>query len=148
MNILVDYLTFTIKEYPLKKFLNEINFLSVPYTNGGGGFGIYEHSVHFAGIHVFFNGSYNLECSDMFTISMSGKGCRSFESLHDNNLNWLDFISKYMRIENKAVLTIYKYDNFITHMGGLDKAIEVINFMRVKRTIKRLFNISTPLMTL
>lgn len=118
MNILVDYLTFTIKEYPLKKFLDEINFLTVPYTNGGGGFGIYEHSVHFSGIHVFFNGSFHLECSDMFTISMSGKGCRAFESLHDKNLDWLEFIGKYMRIENNDFLTAK------AHIARLDIACD------------------------
>ena len=77
MNIIVDWLTFTIKEYSLKKFLEDINFLSVPYVLGGGGLGVYEHSVHFSGIHVYFNGSYNFECSDMFTISMSGADRKS-----------------------------------------------------------------------
>lgn len=118
MNILLDYLTFTIKEYSLKKFLNEINFLTVPYINGGGGFGIYEHSVHFSGIHVYFNGSYDLECSDMFTISMSGKGCRAFESLLDLNVNWLEFIRYYMRMEDND------YKTAKAHIARLDIACD------------------------
>lgn len=104
MNILVDYLTLTIKEYSLKKFLDEIHFTKVPYINGGGMLN-YEHTVSFGGIHICFNGGFNFECTDMFTVSMSGKGCRTLESLFDLKLDWLEFISKYMRIENNDYLT-------------------------------------------
>lgn len=117
MNILVDYLTFTIKEYSLKNFLNEIHFTTVPYITGGGMFN-YEHCVSFAGIHICFNGSFNFECADMFTISMSGKGCRTFESLFDLNINWLDFIGKYMRIENND------YKTAKAHIARLDIACD------------------------
>lgn len=117
MNILVDYLTFTIKEYSLKKFLNEIHFTTVPYITGGGMFN-YEHSVSFAGIHICFNGSFNFECSDMFTISMSGKGCRTFESLFDLDIDWLRFIYHYMRIENND------YKTAKAHIARLDIACD------------------------
>ena len=44
--------------------------------------------------------------------------------------------SRYMRVDNKAVVTIYVFDRFIAQMGGEEKAKEVIAFM--KEDIKKL----------
>ena len=118
MNILVDYLTLTIKEYSLKKFLDDIHFYNVPYQHGGGGLGMYEKSIHFAGIHIYYNGHSFQFCNDQFTITMSGTGCRAFESLFELQIDWISFIAYYMRIENDD------YKTAKAHIARLDIACD------------------------
>ena len=118
MKILVDWLTLTIKDYSIRKFLHEIHFTSIPYEIGlGGGMG-YEHSIHYQGIHIYYNGSMYDEHKDMFTIHMSGKGCRAFESLYDLELNWLTFINHYMRVFDDD------YSKAMAHVARIDIACD------------------------
>ena len=43
---------------------------------------------------------------------------------------WYFTDSRYMTIDNKVLLTIYRHPKFIEHMGGAEAAKEVIEFMR------------------
>ncbi len=43
---------------------------------------------------------------------------------------WYFTDSRYMTIDNKVLLTIYRHPKFIEHMGGTEAAKEVIEFMR------------------
>ena len=117
MYILVDYLTLTIKEYSLLKFLEESKLGLVPYEFSGGGLVTYEHSIYYGGIRIYYNGDIN-SCSDIFTVNMSGTGCRTFESLHDKQLDWLEFIKYYMRVD------LNDYKNSKAHISRLDIACD------------------------
>lgn len=139
MKILVDWLTLTIKEYSLRKFLSEIHFTDISYEIGlGGGLG-YEHSLHYSGIHIYFNGTVFEDHKEMITIHMSGNGCRTFESLFELDFNWLTFINYYMRVENE------NYSAALAHIARIDIACDdkpeldeepVLNFITLRNSFE------------
>ena len=92
---------------------------------------------------ALIDGYLNAKYSDMldFSIMWENNNCNFTDSKYFYDVVWPYWCEwyfsdeRYMRIDNKAVFSIYLYENFITHMGGEDKAKEVIAFM--KEDIKR-----------
>lgn len=106
MNFLIDYLSFTLTEYSLYQFLKDIHFFEYKAEGGGGG-RFYKKSLHYSGIHIYFNGEtyFDKINEEGFFVDMTGIGCRTLETIFDNKLDWLEFITKYMRIENDNLNT-------------------------------------------
>ena len=86
------------------------------------------------------NGYMNAKYSDMQKFSImfensasSAKSAEDFkETIWPYWVDWYFTDSRYMSIDNKAVLTIYTYSKFVEQMGGEEKAKDVINFMKTE----------------
>jgi len=50
-------------------------------------------------IKIHFNGTVDSDFSDLIIIDMSGQGCRYLETLHENKINWIDFIEHFLSCE-------------------------------------------------
>ena len=102
--------------------------------------GIKEPRMGFA-LH---DGYMNAKYSDMVKFAIMWENWGAGNVTKDIFLNeiwpywceWYFSDSRYMSINNKAVMTIYRHPKFIEHMGGVEAAKEVIDFM--KEDIKKL----------
>lgn len=89
MNILVDYLTVSVKQMNLDDMFH---ILKIDASKMQKGYSRYVGSRYFlGGISVHYG--------DYIILEMSGSGCRLLESLYDNNLNWIDFIEQFLCLE-------------------------------------------------
>ena len=97
MNILVDYLVISFRFYDLEnliKFLriNPDDLVDSPRSYYA------QRCKSFGGINICYN-------DDKWDIvlSMSGKGCRTLETLWGDDLNWLDFIGHFLQEEGSHI---------------------------------------------
>lgn len=104
MNILVDYLTLSIKKtfgcfdengksydswIDLPKLLKILHLENVNMEEG---------YSRWLGKRLY-SGGISIHCGDYIILEMSGHGCRFLESLYDNELNWVDFIEQFLCLE-------------------------------------------------
>lgn len=89
LNILVDYLTVSVKQMELDEIFKILR-LDVSKMQKG-------YSKWLAG--KYYLGGISVHYGDYITLEMSGSGCRLLESLYDNNLNWIDFIEQFLCLE-------------------------------------------------
>lgn len=89
LNILVDYLTISIKQMQLSELLE---ILKLNMNDMVRGYSRYlGQRLYMGGIQIHYG--------DYIILEMSGKGCRFLESLNDNKLNWVDFIEQFLCLE-------------------------------------------------
>ncbi len=118
------------------KFLTEhgYDFPHYCWFMGGGNAPIKETPLSDAVVDGYMNAKY----SDMMSmmIMWENANCTKTNSSFFYNYvwpywcEWFFSDSRYLRIDNKAPVTIYKYDVFIQNMGGMEKAKEAVAFMR------------------
>lgn len=90
MELLIDYLTFSVRNVPLGRLLRIFGIAEVEYTEANSRMIGYRHGLYSKGIQVFYGGEQGI------CISLSGTGCRRLESLHPN-LNWSKYIGLIYR---------------------------------------------------
>lgn len=93
MNILVDYLTVSVRQMELDQVF-QILKMDVSKMQKG-------YSRWLSG--RYFLGGISVHYGDYITIEMSGSGCRLLESLYDNKLNWIDFIEQFLCLEGSHI---------------------------------------------
>lgn len=110
--LLVDYLTFTLRGFDLETVidllgLNGVNWEQIDrYMNG------YPHRKFFGGISVMYGGTDEMG----ICVSMSGQGCRTYETYGAN-----DFFGLFVLICNNSDVNITRLDiAFDDHSGILD----------------------------
>lgn len=89
MNILVDYLTVSIKDIKLDDLFKILKLDSKKMVDG------YSRWLG----RKYYLGGISVHYGDYIILEMSGSGCRLLESLYDNNLNWVDFIEQFLCLE-------------------------------------------------
>jgi len=83
------------------------------------------------------DGYFNAKYSDMEKFAIMWENAGSKNVTYDYFINyiwtyWVDwYISdpRYMTINNKPYINLYLFDNFVSQMGGIDKAKQVVEFM-------------------
>jgi Putative phage replication protein RstA len=89
MNILVDYLTLSIRQIDLP---NLLQILHLENSNLEEGYSRWlGRKLYLGGISIHYG--------DYIILEMSGHGCRFLESLYENHLNWIDFIEQFLCLE-------------------------------------------------
>ena len=84
---LVDFLTFSVPfVLSQKAFLSDL-FGCVDWQQGRGQYG-YQDCVYYGGIRVFSNS----DNDQSVCVSMSGSGCRTFETLKGSGFDWASFL--------------------------------------------------------
>jgi len=82
----------------------------------------------------YFNAKYSDMCDMMIMWENAGCNYKSPEFFYDYVwpywCEWYFSDDRYLRIDNKAPLTIYRYGKFIENMGGEEGAKKAIEFMR------------------
>ena len=96
LNILVDYLTVSIKQMELDEIFKILK-LDVSKMQKG-------YSRWLAG--KYYLGGISVHYGDYITLEMSGSGCRLLESLYGNKLNWIDFIEQFLCLEGSHLARI------------------------------------------
>lgn len=89
MNILVDYLTLSIRQIELSDLLTVLHLENVNMESGYSRW--LGRKLYFGGISIHFG--------EYIILEMSGHGCRFLESLYDNKLDWIDFIEQFLSLE-------------------------------------------------
>jgi len=89
MNILVDYLTLSIREMKFPDLLKILHLENVDMEQG---------YSRWLGKRLY-SGGISIHFGDYIILEMSGHGCRFLESLYDNDLNWIDFIEQFLCLE-------------------------------------------------
>lgn len=89
MNILVDWLTVSIRNMSLEKLL-EILKLSDQKM---------EHKYSRWLGDLLYLGGISVHYGEYLILDMCGSGCRFLESLYDNQINWIDFIEQFLCLE-------------------------------------------------
>ena len=89
MNILVDYLTLSIRQIELAELLKILHLENVNMESG---------YSRWLGKRLY-SGGISIHHGEYIILEMSGHGCRFLESLYDNNLNWIDFIEQFLCLE-------------------------------------------------
>lgn len=89
MNILVDYLTVSIKQMDVESVLKILHLEKTKMVSGYSRW--LGNKYYLGGISVHFG--------EYIILEMSGSGCRLLESLYDNKLNWIDFIEQFLSLE-------------------------------------------------
>ena len=89
MNILVDYLTLSIRQIQLSDLLKILHLENVNMESGYSRW--LGHKLYLGGISIHYG--------DYIILEMSGHGCRFLESLYDNDLDWVNFIEQFLCLE-------------------------------------------------
>lgn len=89
MNILVDYLTVSIKQMELDEIFRILKLDASKMQKG------YSRWLG----QRYFLGDISVHYGDYIILEMSGSGCRLLESLYGNKLNWVDFIEQFLCLE-------------------------------------------------
>lgn len=105
INVLVDYLTLSCRAFSVDDVFKKLKLAESDCTEIRSYYGL-DTCYYYAGIKLHVS-------PEMLIVDMSGKGCRALESLHDKELNWIDFIYGFMCAEG-------------SHMARLDIAIDDI----------------------
>lgn len=111
MRFLVDTISFRVANYDLNFLLQFLGLfeLKIPWESRNGRYN-YKSSIYYEGIQILYGGTEGFECY----VTMSGKGCRTYEDLlsaSSDNL-WLSLFSD---IRNEP-------DNF--HIARIDIALD------------------------
>ena len=90
MDVLVDYLSFTSKVHSFVEILDIFKLHGIDFEEGSKRG--WEHHLYFGGINIHYGGR------DDVWVEMSGTGCRTLETIWNNNYDWLglfDYLSYY-----------------------------------------------------
>lgn len=101
MNILVDYLTLSIRQIKLDKLLEILHLEKVTMESG---------FSRWLGKRLY-SGGISIHYGDYIILEMSGHGCRFLESLYENKIDWIDFMEQFLCLEG-------------THLARLDIACD------------------------
>jgi len=93
VNILVDYLTISIRKMSLELLLEKLKLSTGEFESGYSRW--LGHKLYLGGISIHYG--------EYIILEMSGHGCRFLESLYDNQLNWIDFIEQFLRLEGSHI---------------------------------------------
>lgn len=93
MNILVDYLTLSIRKINLEDLLKILHLENVNMESG---------YSRWLGKRLY-SGGISIHYGEYIILEMSGHGCRFLESLYDNKLNWIDFIEQFLSLEGSHI---------------------------------------------
>lgn len=93
MNILVDYLTLSIRQIELAEFLKVLHLENVNMEEG---------YSRWLGKRLY-SGGISIHYGEYIILEMSGHGCRFLESLYENKLNWIDFIEQFLCLEGSHI---------------------------------------------
>lgn len=75
-HFLIDWLSVTSKSYGVSNFIDLLGMSEISFMNSRGAHG-YKNKLYYEGVNIHFNGS-----DDMGVwLELSGKGCRTFETL-------------------------------------------------------------------
>lgn len=91
MNILVDWLTISIKDkaVTVDKMLEILHLDKTKMVKG---------YSRYLGSRLFLGGI-SIHFGEYIILEMSGQGCRLLESLYGNKLDWIDFIEQFLCLE-------------------------------------------------
>jgi len=89
MNILVDYLTLSIRQIELAELIKILHLENVNMESG---------YSRWLGKRLY-SGGISIHHGEYIILEMSGHGCRFLESLYDNQLDWIDFIEQFLCLE-------------------------------------------------
>lgn len=111
MQFLIDTLNFRVRNYDLNFLLGFLGLdeLKIPWECRNGRYN-YSSSIYYEGIQIMYGGTEGFECY----VSMSGKGCRTFEDLagNDSGVFWPSFLRDIR----------YEPENF--HIARIDLALD------------------------
>lgn len=93
MNILVDYLTLSIRKINLDDLLKILHLENMNMESG---------YSRWLGKRLYIGGI-SIHHGDYIILEMSGHGCRFLESLYDNKLIWVDFIEQFLCLEGSHI---------------------------------------------
>ncbi len=108
MLALVDYLTFSVPSVADLEVFKDCLFGHVDWQHGHAAYG-YLNCVFSSGIRVFYE---KPEHRQEVCVSMSGSGCRTFETLKGEGFSWSDFFRQMQ-------------DDYGVHFSRLDVALDV-----------------------
>lgn len=135
MQLLIDYLTFSVRDVPLGRLLKIFGIAEVEYTEANSRMIGYKYGLYSKGIQIFYGGDQGI------CISLSGTGCRRLESLYPN-LNWSRYIGLIYRHYPRC------------HISRLDVACDefdgILKFSRLaKHSLERYYvsRFNTPLVS-
>lgn len=89
MNILVDWLTLSIRKMELQKLLEILHLENEKMEEGYSRW--LGRKLYLGGISIHYG--------EYIILEMSGSGCRFLESLYDNKIDWIDFIEQFLCLE-------------------------------------------------
>lgn len=89
LNILVDYLTVSVKQMELDTVLKILKLDKKNMVQG------YSRWLG----QKYYQGGISVHYGDYIILEMSGSGCRFLESLYEKKLNWIDFIEQFLCLE-------------------------------------------------
>ena len=93
LNILVDYLTVSVRKMSLEKLLEILKLSNEKMETG---------YSRWLGNRLYLGGI-SIHYGEYIILEMSGHGCRFLESLYDNKLNWIDFIDLFLCLEGSHI---------------------------------------------
>ncbi len=93
MNILVDYLTLSIRQIELAELLKILHLENLKMEEG---------YSRWLGKRLYIGGI-SIHYGEYIILEMSGHGCRFLESLYDIKLNWIDFIEQFLCLEGSHI---------------------------------------------
>lgn len=119
MDLLIDYLTFSVKNISLKHAIRLFGLQNVQFVEGSSKFRGYRYGLYSKGIQLFYGGDNGGVC-----ISFSGTGCRALES-YNPGLNWYRYIMLLYRHYPRC------------HISRLDVACDeregILNYNKLKK---------------
>lgn len=130
--VLIDWFSFTLQVLDPREAIKLAGLQAFEFTESkGGGMG-YKSSLRSGNIVVFYDGQENMGCH----ISMTGQGCREFESHHPAAYRWLAFLINL--VEQKANFT--RLDLAIDNVDGtlnLESIETAINHSEIRSKFKK-----------
>lgn len=136
MDVIVDTLSFRVNFASLE---NLFDFLGISYEGSEVYFSYsdkvfnrnYIASLFYEGIKIGVDGQKGWQ----FYVSMSGKGCRTFEDLHDKTFSWFDFIKRLSSRIDEGLACVTRIDiacdekEGIFNIDKLENCIEKDKFL-------------------
>lgn len=125
MNILIDYLVLSIKKNTYEELFNQLNmdirdFIEIKSYYGA------TNCVYHDGVKVHYNVKLedkglgrNCEYIDLVILDLSGKGCRTVESVNQCDFDWLGFLKKYDAMFRSGDAHIARLDIACDDVEGL-----------------------------
>lgn len=129
--VLIDWFSFTLKETDPHEAIKKAGLTGFDFSESkGGGMG-YKSSLRAGNIVVFYDGNVDMGCH----ISMTGQGCRQFESVFKKSNRWICFF--LLLIQSNA--TFKRLDIAVDNVDGaldLDRLQEAIDAKKIRSKFK------------